>query len=431
MRLKVYVEINGRQQLAGAITGTSSADAVFCYDSAYLEKGGQAISQNLRVSSKKAEPFSVQQTRCFFEGLLPEGFSRKSVAGWMHADEQDYLTILAGLGKECLGALRIEDEDHENSEIADSSYRKLSIDEVKALAAEGATKSTQLLIASHLSLTGASGKAGLYLDERNGTWYQPYGMAPSTHIVKQSHIRLSNIVENERLALETAARMGIRTADSFIVNTGDYGEADILLATKRYDRKLGQSVHKIGDLPCPLRLHQEDFAQALGVSSEEKYEKAGGKYLQKMFRLVRNVSPNPLQDQLALLDILIFDVLIGNTDNHVKNVSLLYSPDLRTAELAPAYDILSTVIYPQSTMEMSVYIAGEKDWKKIDRETFVRAAHEIGMSPSIIRREYDRLRETFLQALESAVQTLEKEGFQSVKDIQKKLLNILVAYGKI
>ncbi|WP_418474817.1 HipA N-terminal domain-containing protein [Frisingicoccus sp.] len=44
--------------------------------------------------------FDAQRTRIFFEGLLPEGFTRRCVAEWMHMDENDYVSILAGLGRE-------------------------------------------------------------------------------------------------------------------------------------------------------------------------------------------------------------------------------------------------------------------------------------------------------------------------------------------
>ena len=41
---------------------------------------------------------------------------------------------------------------------------------------------------------------------------------------------------------------------------------------------------------------------------------------------------------------LVFSVLIGNGDMHLKNWSLRY-PDRRTPELSPAYDLLSTIPY--------------------------------------------------------------------------------------
>ena len=110
-------------------------------------------------------------------------------------DEGDYLSILKGLGAECLGAIQIIDDDYQEV----SRYEKLKLSEVQALANEGATKSAAIMTETHLSLAGASGKVGLYWDEIGKNWYLPKGLAPSTYIVKQSHVRLKNIVANEQL----------------------------------------------------------------------------------------------------------------------------------------------------------------------------------------------------------------------------------------
>lgn len=128
---------------------------------------------------------------------MPEGFTRKTVAEWLHVAENDYISILHGLGNECLGAIQIIDESDKES----SKYEEMTVDEAKKLANEGATKSTEILMTTHLSLAGASGKVGLYLDSKNNKWYFPKGKAPSTHIVKQSHIRLNGLVTNEQLGI--------------------------------------------------------------------------------------------------------------------------------------------------------------------------------------------------------------------------------------
>jgi len=82
----------------------------------------------------------------------------------------------------------------------------------------------------------AYGKVGLYYDEKEEKWYLPIGEAPSTHIVKQSHVRLKKIVANEQMCLLTAKYLGIEIPESFIVTTGGDDET-VLFATKRYDRK--------------------------------------------------------------------------------------------------------------------------------------------------------------------------------------------------
>lgn len=414
--LKVYIEIQGQESYAGMIRGNSPSDAVFTYDEGYLSSGAP-ISVSLPL---QFESFSPAETTSFFEGLLPEGFSRKSVAKWLHADEADYLTILAGLGKECLGAIRIEDAA--DPVTVQPSYKVLSVDQVKQLAAEGAAKSTEILVRSHLSLTGASGKVGLYLHD--GKWYQPLGSAPSTHIVKQSHIRLRHIVENERLVLLAASKLGIPTVRGFIINTDSFRDSDILLASVRYDRDLSDSIQEVDGLRCPLRLHQEDFAQALGIPGGRKYENAGDDYLRRIFRLVRDFSADPLRDQLMLLDILIFDQLIGNTDNHIKNLSFLYSPDLRSMRLAPAYDLVSTLVYRESAAEMSIAIAGELRRDRITKDTFLEANREMGLSKKVIAREYDRLASLLPAALQEAAARMEEEGFMNAPKIAQKILKL-------
>ena len=90
------------------------------------------------------------------------------MAEWMHIDENDYVSILAGLGRECLGAIKIVDE---SDSIIEPEYRELSAAEVYELASEGATESAELVTRAHLSLTGASGKVGLYFDEKEKKWY--------------------------------------------------------------------------------------------------------------------------------------------------------------------------------------------------------------------------------------------------------------------
>ena len=120
----------------GYIEEESFDDARFQYDEEYLSRDdSKAISISLPIQK---DPFSEDQTRTFFDGLLPEGFMRKTIAGNMHFDERDYLSILYYLGKECLGAIRIGEagDEHENG------YEEISSDQVRRLAAEGATRSS-------------------------------------------------------------------------------------------------------------------------------------------------------------------------------------------------------------------------------------------------------------------------------------------------
>lgn len=133
------------------------------------------------------------------------------------------------------------------------------------------------------------------------------------------------IVINEQLCLVTVKNLGIPVSDSFAVKTED---ENLVFATKRYDRIIRDSVRTIDGLPVPYRLHQEDIAQALGIP------------------------------------------LIGNTDGHIKNFSLLYDENLSDLRLAPAYDLVSTAVYPGHTRNLSMYIGDKNDITQIRRNDF-------------------------------------------------------------
>ena len=207
LNLKVQIEIDGQLVQAGHITGSSFQDAVFAYDESYISSpAAQAISLSLPLSKKD---FDADVTKTFFDGLLPEGFTRQCVADSIHASSDDYISILRELGSECLGAIQIIDE---NKPYINAGYTLLTIEEITELAKEGASKSAEIVVKSHLSLTGASGKVGLYYDESSDKWYKPKGLAPSTHIVNihrtgaqfhlisvmvESVIRLSFFIQGE------------------------------------------------------------------------------------------------------------------------------------------------------------------------------------------------------------------------------------------
>lgn len=414
MLYEVSIERNGAQVFVGTLTGSSSEDTVFAYRQEYLRSNDAApISISLPL---QPEPFTPTQTRNFFDSLLPEGFTRRAVAQWIHADESDYLTILHALGRECLGAIRIRTE----GENPQASYEPLTLRRVKELAAEGAAKSAELVTESHLSLTGASGKVGLYYDGE--TWYLPKGTAPSTHIVKLSHIRLKQIVLNEQLALLTAKNCGLNVPDSFIVNTGTGKDEEILLATRRYDRVFRENAGSIDGLPVPARLHQEDFAQALGLSASAKYEPQGEAYLRRMFSLLRQHSANPIEDMTRLWDQIVFHCLIGNTDAHLKNFSLLYSGDLRSVRLSPVYDVVSTTVYPASTRRLSFRIGSAATIDEITAADFEAAAREAGLGVRMAMGRYRSMVEQFIPALRDAAKTLSGQGFATAPELAEKIL---------
>ena len=420
MELEKYIisiEKNGRMVPVGSIDGGDYRTAQFSYMDEYLDEAN-AVPVSISLPLQR-ERFSAGQTRQFFEGLLPEGFTRRSVAQWLHLDENDYLSILYQLGRECLGAVRVLKE----GETQAASYEMITKQQVKALAAEGAQKSAEIVSKSHLSLTGASGKVGLYYDTAGNQWYLPQGTAPSTHIVKQSHVRLEGIVTNEQLSMMTAAKCGIEVPKSFIIDLGSGEDNEVLYATRRYDRTFEGAADTISGLLAPLRLHQEDFSQALGISSANKYEKEHTGYMRRMFELLRQFSSNPIVDQGKLWDIIVFCYLLGNTDAHIKNFSLLYGKDLRSIRLAPAYDLVSTTVYESSTREMSFYIGNALLTDEITETSFREAATEIHIGERFASRRYNYICNHFREALRETAAELQEAGFSKAKEIEEKILH--------
>ena len=413
----ISIEKNGRIVPVGLISGEDYRTAQFSYMDEYLDDlNAVPVSISLPL---QPESFSAGQTRQFFEGLLPEGFTRRSVAQWLHLDENDYLSILHQLGRECLGAIRVLKE----GETQAASYEMITRQQVKALAEEGAQKSAEIVTKSHLSLTGASGKVGLYYDMAGNQWYLPQGTAPSTHIVKQSHVRLEGIVTNEQLSMMTAAKCGIEVPESFIIDLGSGEDKEVLYATRRYDRTFEGAAETISGLLCPLRLHQEDFSQALGIPSVNKYEKEHAGYMRRMFELLRRFSSNPIADQQKLWDMIVFCYLLGNTDAHIKNFSLLYGKDLRSMRLAPAYDLVSTTVYESSTREMSFYIGNTLLIDEITEASFKEAASEVQIGERFAARRYNFICNHFREALREAAAELQEAGFSKAEEIEESILH--------
>ena len=147
-----------------------------------------------------------------------------------------------------------------------------------------------------------------------------------------------------------------------------------------------------------------------------------GSYLSKMFGILRDYSSSPIEDQLKLWDICVFNFLIGNTDNHIKNLSLLYGKDLKTIRLAPAYDIVSTMIYESSTENMALSIGGDYSIQKITEESFEKEATKDGLGVKMAMKRLDTLQKNFAKALNAGAQVLEEQGFEGTKDIAEQIM---------
>jgi serine/threonine-protein kinase HipA len=195
-----------------------------------------------------------------------------------------------------------------------------------------------------LSLAGAQDKLAVGFSDGKITLLK--GGQPTTHILKPVIDRIADSVHNELFCMRLAGQVGIDVpfADIHFVNETPY----YLVA--RYDR----TVQPEGSV---MRIHQEDFCQALGVLPELKYEREGGPSIARCQSVITQYVAQPAADQIKLLEMVIFNYLIGNADAHGKNFSLLYRGT--KPELAPAYDLLSTAVYSELSEKMAMKIGSK------------------------------------------------------------------------
>jgi serine/threonine-protein kinase HipA len=144
--------------------------------------------------------------------------------------------------------------------------------------------------------------------------------------------------------------------------------------------------------------------------------------MRKIFEILRNYSGDPIADQMKLWDICVFNYLVGNTDNHIKNISLLYSEDLKSIRLAPAYDIVSTMIYESSTENMALSIGGVYCIHDITRESFEKEARNVGLGSKMAMKRFDTMVEKFPDALRKAADELKQQGFEGIEEVYELIL---------
>ncbi len=381
--LDIYLE----HALVGHLIQDDDGEMVFDYATPWLEKPDSfAISCSLPLRDAR---FTQKECRGFFGGILPEEGNRKVIARILQISERNDFAMLERIGGECAGALTFAPAGGAPPE-PDNEYRSLTN---KELADILRTLRRRPLLAGEigvrLSLAGAQDKIAVRLDE-NGAISLPLNYAPSTHILKPAIATWEGVVDNEAFCMNVANATGIAAADT---STRSVDDISFLLST-RHDRY----VDKDGIIH---RIHQEDFCQALGVPSEKKYQSEGGPSLKDCFDLLRTTSGSPVQDLRSLLDAVIFNLLIGNNDAHAKNFALLYLIDGQR-RLAPLYDLVCTVYYPEIENRLAMKIGGEVNPDLVFPDQFDALAKEAGLGPALVRRRVPEFADHVLNKVKDA-----------------------------
>ncbi len=382
-------------RLVGQLTQDKHGELGFAYAPAWLDdEQAQPLSASL---PKRAEPFSRRECRPFFGGLLPEESQRDAAAQALGVSRANDFALLDRLGGDVAGALQLLPPGEVPAILA-PDQRPARLDDAGLIRVLDALPVRPLLAGEEglrLSLAGAQSKVPVVLVD--GAVALPAPGQPTTHILKPPISRFTATTENEAFVMRLAAAIGFDVAP---VEARTVQDRSFLLV-QRYDRT-------IGDDGIVRRIHQEDFCQALGVPPETKYASEGGPTFKDCFALLRRVAARPAVDVLKLLDAVIFNVIAGNADAHGKNFSILY--DAEGPRLAPLYDLLATVAYPDLSPKFAMKIGKRATLAELDAKGWAAFAADAGLGLPLIRRRVAEISKGVLEKATVVAAELSRPG---------------------
>lgn len=184
------------------------------------------------------------------------------------------------------------------------------------------------------SLGGAQGK--FTLSRVDGKWYWPDMMLPSTHIVKPKPHDLPEATKVELATMRLSELCGIDTPARGEITA----QRKTAYIVERFDRRLEE-----GRI---VRLRQEDFLQALGLPTRDKYDPSADDCLDLLQRIDASGSLS-----YRWLERLAFNTSSANSDAHAKNYSLILDP-ASGIRLSPQYDAVATRYWPEFNWELTM-----------------------------------------------------------------------------
>jgi len=398
----LQVCLNNR--LVGHLLKEPGGAISFRYDDSWLS-WESAIPVSLSLPLRE-DPYRGAQVSAVFENLLPDSEAlRRRVAERVGTEGSDAYSLLAAIGRDCVGALQFVSGQSdkrgtaiEGDPIDDDAIERL----LRSLgqAPLGLNRDDDFRI----SVAGMQEKTALLWD---GTrWRRPLGTTPTTHILKPqigelpNGIDLSNSVENEFYCLKLLAAFGLRVNEAVIETFGK----TTALVIERFDRRWTRD----GRL---LRLPQEDCCQALSVPPSRKYQSDGGPGLVQILELL-NGSDTPENDRKTVLKAQILFWLIGATDGHAKNFSIFLGPG-GSYRLTPLYDVLSAqpsldsrqIERKQMKLAMAVGATNHYRIDGVQRRHFIETGGAAGLSKSVV----ESVMEEIVATADSAVTQLADE----------------------
>jgi serine/threonine-protein kinase HipA len=341
--------------------------------------------------------------RPFVSGLLPDDTEvLRRWGGRFQVSPRNPFRLLAHVGEECAGAIQFVPPERAAPWLGDSPPEGIDwlddgeLAERIADLVQDRSAARRVGDEGQFSLAGAQAKTALYRDPDSGRWGIPKGVTPTTHILKPNRGEFEAFELNEHFCLRLAARLGLKAAHSW---TETIGKAPVVII-ERYDRARAG-----GRL---VRVHQEDVCQALARGPENKYQNEGGPSAKEVFALIREHSTQAREDEGRFLGALIFNYLVGGTDAHAKNFSLLLAGGGQV-RLAPCYDLISILPYARDPkkVKLAMKIGGEyllwkisqghweksaAEWKLDSGEVFQRIVQMASVLPEAVRDVGDTIR---------------------------------------
>ena len=384
------------RRIMGEIRRDRRGRLTFVYDDRWRSAdGAYPLSLSMPLAVGEHEHARIEP---WLWGLLPD--NEAVLWSWgrrFHVSHRNAFALLGAVGEDCAGSVQLLQPDRVAAALEDEGHRIDWLTEDEVAERLRILKNDQAAWrvsgdAGRFSLAGAQPKTALLFDGRR--WGVPSGRTPTTHILKPP-IEAGH-VENEHICLALAGALGLPAARSKVRRFG--GETAIVL--ERYDR-----FRNAGGIQ---RLHQEDMCQALGFPPTRKYRNEGGPGCAEMGETIRTHSGAPAEDVRTFARAQILNWIIGGTDGHAKNFSMLIGASGR-ARLAPVYDVASALPYDfqPHKLKMAVNVGGRyrideihsRHWSRFAAELSLPSAEvlEIGRTiaetlPGILREIVDRTR---------------------------------------
>ena len=408
VRLTLDVHLDGQHDPAGHLEALEDGNVRFRYSDAALA-AGRAISLSLPLGET---PFGDAITRAFFDNVLPENDQMQRVLDREGLDRADIVDILAHIGADCPGAISCVPAGSGPIKVPGElagDYRPLDPRELAIVVQRLADRqplpgdivdpSPVAGVQRKLAVTKLpDGQLALPAEGRK---------VPTTHILKVP--RRAEAAE----AIQEAAACSLARACGFEVSGTEhfvYDGVDAVLI-ERFDRVIIDDV--------VYRLHQEDFAQALGLPARLKYQRngvVGRRFDTQAVRALLDRLSAPAQARETFVLATLFNLAIGNTDNHAKNHGILYLPDGRV-QLTPLYDLLPIRLHRRYTHELAYHLGEAAHLDDMTSAQMARFLSEFALEGGRARRFIEGPVRRMFETLERQAPVLRKLGQRFFDDL--------------